>query len=180
MERKVKKDMKKKGFTLVELLAVIAILAILVIIALPNVMNLFNRAKKNAFETEIKEIYKTAQQQWITESMNESKSLVFCNKTDGTPLEMSGRTELKYSIKFNKSGEVVEYKVTDDSYQYVFTGSAGNGLEIDNIGHGPTDGTKTEADGTDADNYIVQISKVSVSSKKLTANDLSCSTADTN
>ena len=29
--------MKKKGFTLVELLAVIAILAILVIIALPNI-----------------------------------------------------------------------------------------------------------------------------------------------
>ncbi len=32
--------MKKKGFTLVELLAVIAILAILVIIALPNVIRL--------------------------------------------------------------------------------------------------------------------------------------------
>ena len=31
---------KKKGFTLVELLAVIAILAILVIIALPNVINM--------------------------------------------------------------------------------------------------------------------------------------------
>ena len=30
--------MKRKGFTLVELLAVIAILAILVIIALPNVL----------------------------------------------------------------------------------------------------------------------------------------------
>ena len=36
----------KKGFTLVELLAVIAILAILVIIALPNVMGMFNEAKK--------------------------------------------------------------------------------------------------------------------------------------
>ena len=31
----------KKGFTLVELLAVIAILAILVIIALPNVINMY-------------------------------------------------------------------------------------------------------------------------------------------
>ncbi len=37
----------KKGFTLVELLAVIAILAILVIIALPNVMGMFNTAKQN-------------------------------------------------------------------------------------------------------------------------------------
>ena len=42
--------MKKKGFTLVELLAVIAILAILVIIALPNVLELYRNARKNAFE----------------------------------------------------------------------------------------------------------------------------------
>ena len=33
--------MNKKGFTLVELLAVISILAILVIIAVPNIMKLF-------------------------------------------------------------------------------------------------------------------------------------------
>ena len=43
--------MNKKGFTLVELLAVIAILAILVIIALPNVMEMFNSAKENSFKT---------------------------------------------------------------------------------------------------------------------------------
>ncbi len=54
--------MNKKVFTLVELLAVIAILAILVIIALPNVMKLFNDAKEKAFTTELKEIYKVAQQ----------------------------------------------------------------------------------------------------------------------
>ena len=38
--------MKKKGFTLVELLAVIAILAILVILSLPNVMSMYHNAKK--------------------------------------------------------------------------------------------------------------------------------------
>ena len=43
----------KKGFTLVELLAVIAILAILVIIALPNIMGMFNSAKKKSFLNEI-------------------------------------------------------------------------------------------------------------------------------
>ena len=41
----------KNGFTLVELLAVIAILAILVIIALPNVIKMFNNAKKSSFLT---------------------------------------------------------------------------------------------------------------------------------
>ena len=39
--------MKKRGFTLVELLAVIAILAILVLISLPNVVGMFNNAKKS-------------------------------------------------------------------------------------------------------------------------------------
>ncbi|UKI58404.1 MAG: prepilin-type N-terminal cleavage/methylation domain-containing protein [Clostridium sp.] len=38
--------MNKKGFTLVELLAVIAILAILVLVAVPNVLGMFNNAKK--------------------------------------------------------------------------------------------------------------------------------------
>ena len=37
----------RKGFTLVELLAVIAILAILVIIALPNVLNMYKKANLN-------------------------------------------------------------------------------------------------------------------------------------
>ncbi|MCI7084196.1 MAG: type II secretion system GspH family protein [Tenericutes bacterium] len=50
--------MNKKGFTLVELLAVIAILALLVIIALPNVLSMFNEAKKDIFLIEAKTIYK--------------------------------------------------------------------------------------------------------------------------
>ena len=48
----------KEGFTLVELLAVIAILAILVIIALPNIVGMFNGAKKNLFLTEAKTLFK--------------------------------------------------------------------------------------------------------------------------
>ena len=50
--------MNKKGFTLVELLAVIAILAILVIIALPNVLKMFNDSKKNSFINEVREVFK--------------------------------------------------------------------------------------------------------------------------
>ena len=49
--------MNKKGFTLVELLAVIAILALLVIIALPNVLSMFNNAKKDLFLTEAKNVF---------------------------------------------------------------------------------------------------------------------------
>ncbi len=124
--------MKKKGFTLVELLAVIAILAILVIIALPNVLKMFNDAKERAFTTELREIYKTAQQQWIADSMFSTgeKEYVRCSTCTGKELDMSGRRELEYYIKLDKSGNVITYKATDGSYQYSYTGT---GLKIENI-----------------------------------------------
>ena len=59
--------MKKKGFTLVELLAVIAILAILIIIALPNILEMFNKAKKDSFVNEVRSSFRSAQQKFISE-----------------------------------------------------------------------------------------------------------------
>ena len=50
---------KRMGFTLVELLAVIAILAILVIIALPNIIEMFNNAKKRILSNEFRIVYNT-------------------------------------------------------------------------------------------------------------------------
>ena len=73
----------RRGFTLVELLAVIAILAILVIIALPNVMNMFKTAKKNSFTTEVKKIAQTAEQQWITDSMYNTAERVYSRCAEG-------------------------------------------------------------------------------------------------
>ena len=53
--------MNKKGFTLVELLAVIAILAILVIMAVPNVLSLFTGAKVSTFISQAESLYKAAE-----------------------------------------------------------------------------------------------------------------------
>jgi len=50
------KKKKKKGFTLVELLAVIVILAVLVLLAVPSVLKMMNGAKENAFEIEAENI----------------------------------------------------------------------------------------------------------------------------
>ena len=58
--------MSKKGFTLVELLAVIAILAILVIIALPNVLKMFNDSKKNAFIVQARKTANVSQEKLFT------------------------------------------------------------------------------------------------------------------
>ncbi len=127
--------MKKKGFTLVELLAVIAILAILVIIALPNIMELFNQSKQNSFETELKNIYKSAEQEWMKDSMFDTQNVVYArNKSANCTKELSltGREEIEYYIEVDKAGKVIKYFATDGTYQYEYTGS---GLKIEEIGY---------------------------------------------
>ncbi len=126
--------MKKKGFTLVELLAVIAILAILVIIALPNIMSLFNQAKQNSFENELKNIFKTAEQEWMKDSMFDTQNIVYArnkNEKCEKELSLSGREEIEYYIEVDKAGKVIKYFATDGSYQYEYNGT---GLKIEEIG----------------------------------------------
>ncbi len=126
--------MNKKGFTLVELLAVIAILAILVIIALPNVLKMFNDSKKNSFMTEVRDIYKQAQTQFIADSMTAAGGKTYAsaslNCTSGTtPLELQGR-DIKYLVVLDNTGKVTSISVTDGTYNYVPTTAPTDASEI--------------------------------------------------
>ena len=107
-----------KGFTLVELLAVIAILAILVIIALPNVLKMFNDAKKNSFLTEAKTVYSEAGKKYISDSITSpgNNEHIYCkSKTDSlNPLSLSGRG-INYCIKTDSNGNVNTVVVWDDT-----------------------------------------------------------------
>ncbi len=131
--------MKKKGFTLVELLAVIAILAILVIIALPNIMSLFNEAKKNSFTTELKDLFKTAENQWMTDSMIETNQMSYGRYTSALTcankeLSLSGRTQLSYGITVDKAGKIIDFVATDGTYYFDFNGSSATPLKVEQIG----------------------------------------------
>ena len=110
--------MKKKGFTLVELLAVIAILAILVIIALPNVLKMFNESKKNSFLTEAKTVYSEAGKKYISDNITSpgNNEHIYCkSKTDSlNPLSLSGRG-INYYIKTDSNGNVNTIVVWDDT-----------------------------------------------------------------
>ena len=105
--------MNKKGFTLVELLAVIAILAILVIIALPNVLKMYNDSKKNAFMTEAQNLAKEVSSKYISESMKGNKVTVISNKQN--PLDMTGR-ELEYSFELDSQGKIKNMIVSNGTY----------------------------------------------------------------
>jgi prepilin-type N-terminal cleavage/methylation domain-containing protein len=125
--------MKKKGFTLVELLAVIAILAILVIVAMPNVLGMFNQAKANTFVTEVQEYMNTATTSFMQSALtSKGKTLYFGNGTTGDcnssepgdqpcvslgKLDMSG-TEKHYFIQMDRNGEFERVIVYDDNFCY--------------------------------------------------------------
>ena len=128
--------MKKKGFTLVELLAVIIILGLLVILVLPNVMKLFNDAKQRSFTNELKHIYSQARQQWVTDSVETSGEKIYVRTSSDTcekSLDLTGRSELEYYIRLNRKGKVVEFFAQDGTYQYHYNGEDLKISDIENV-----------------------------------------------
>ena len=109
--------MKKKGFTLVELLAVIAILALLVLVAVPNVLGMFNKAKKDTFLTEAKNIFKESASKYISDNMhNSNEGNIYCkSETDSkNPLDMDiGDTY--YYIEKDSTGKTIKFVVWNSS-----------------------------------------------------------------
>ena len=105
--------MNKKGFTLVELLAVIAILAILVIIALPNVLSMFNKAKKDTFASETKDMVRIAQQQYLADFGKWNYYAVEGSVTDDETIQTitcTSTTGPSSVIKLDKTGKQVVKK----------------------------------------------------------------------
>ena len=110
--------MKKKGFTLVELLAVIAILAILVIVAMPNVLGMFNQAKSKTFVTEVQTYMDAAKTEFISASLTSTGARTFTNQVSGEKtLKMDG-AEKQYYITLDTYGNFKEVVVWDENFCY--------------------------------------------------------------
>ena len=122
--------MRKKGFTLVELLAVIAILAILVIMALPAVLNMFTQARIDTFQNEVRTIYRTAQQQYL---LGGGAEIIRGTDSSCTKLDMTGNANLQYYIKINGNGKVVKLQATNGTYHYTTGDNEVSDLAIDAI-----------------------------------------------
>ena len=116
--------MNKKGFTLVELLAVIAILAILVVMAVPNVLSMFNGAKSSAFASQAESLYKAAQEQVISKQLTgaSSSAYTFCSATAANNLNINASSNLHYYIKYS-NGNITDFYVEDGSFAIKLTGT---------------------------------------------------------
>ena len=124
----------KRGFTLVELLAVIAILALLVVFALPSVLEMYNRAKKELFLTEAKTVYKEVSKKYISENMRGNKLTNISSKGNKLDLEVNGLT---YNVRLDSKGNAEFFYVSNGTY--CLSGKINNlsELTIDKVSEGP-------------------------------------------
>ena len=108
-----------------ELLAVIAIIAVLSIIALPSVVEMFNESKKNTFLNEARAAYKVAKQTWIMNPMRLYQDIIYCkgSSCDGEKLDLSGRDNFEYNIKFDTEGHIVKFYATDGTFELYYEGN---------------------------------------------------------
>ncbi|MEF2690303.1 MAG: type II secretion system protein, partial [Bacilli bacterium] len=70
---------KKKGFTLVELLAVIVILAVILVIAVPQIMSVIESARKGSIESTAKLIAEGAEREYTNRKILGKDTNVLCS-----------------------------------------------------------------------------------------------------
>ena len=111
--------MNKKGFTLVELLAVIAIVAILVIISMPNIIEMFNNAREKSFKNEVETIKTELEKETFNSSLKGQEIPEIYSSFGENQLDMSGR-DLDYYAEMNNDGSIKYLEVSDGQYYYQY------------------------------------------------------------
>ncbi len=110
--------MKKKGFTLVEIIAVIAIVGILMLAIVPNVIKIYSEGKANTFEKQFDVINRSAIDQYSLDLAEGTTNNVFCNTSDScTKLKMQDNG-YKYYVEINHLGKISYTVVSNNEFCY--------------------------------------------------------------
>ncbi len=123
----------KKGFTLVELLAVIVILAVVILIAVTAVIPRMRNAKKSAFKDEALAFVKAAEEAYVSTQMESSTGtgttcFTVATLTDANNgyIELKGGKSYAGKIVLNSTGVVTGVYLEDSTNSYVITNASYN------------------------------------------------------
>jgi len=106
---------EKKGFTLVELLAVIVVLALLIVLAMPTILELMENARKSTFQKAVMKMVNTAEQMYASDTLTGTQKACY-TATELNP----GNTAYKGGIVMEtigaKAGQAKEIRINSDRF----------------------------------------------------------------
>lgn len=137
----------RKGFTLIELIAVVVIMAIIALLATPNIIGLLEKGKKEEFVADAKEFISKASYQYRSEkfnkdNQNEEKEYKLVDIKGVNDDDLVGPWGKEYSrddgVSIGYDDGTITYKITlttDDKSRktYKFDGVKKEDINIDNI-----------------------------------------------
>lgn len=108
----------KKGFSLIEVLVVLALIGIILLLVVPNVMGIFKDSRETLFQDEVINIYKSAYTTYIYRSSQGDHTKRFCVDKNGesNSIDLESKDNLYYDITLNQYGEVLDMKVSNESF----------------------------------------------------------------
>ena len=120
------KKLNKKGFTLVELLAVIVILAVVILIAVTAVLPRMEKARTNSFKDEAMVLVRAAQEAFVITSNENANGVgttcftvaTLTNATTGY-VELKGDKTYVGKIVLDSSGNVIKVYLDDTKNKFV-------------------------------------------------------------
>lgn len=125
------KKLNKKGFTLVELLAVIVVLAIIMVLTLPTIMNSLSSARQSTFLLYAGRMLDTAADKY------QSDALLGSGKACYTISQLNGENTKNYhgKVKISDDGTTYTIQMYDDNYQIGFTENTTIGDKSTGVGY---------------------------------------------
>ena len=132
------KKLNKKGFTLVELLAVIVVLAIIMVLTLPTVMNSLSSARQSTFLLYASRMLDTAADKY------QSDVLLNGGKKCYTISELNGENTSSYKgrVLISTDGTTYTIQMYDANYQIGITASETLGDKAGGVGYKDIDAIK--------------------------------------